>query len=139
MDFQAGVRARLLADSTVSGIVGTRIDWMTRPQKSALPSISLQTISDSRPDHLKGFDGSRATRVQCDCWAATVDGGPSGYSTAMALARAVIAALQQPATISGKKFGNARVDAQRDLGEKIADSSFIYRQSVDFIIWHVGD
>lgn len=132
MDFQSGVRARLLANNTVSGIVGARVDWMTRPQKAALPAISLQTISDARPDHLKGFDGARETRVQCDCWAAT-------YAAALALARAAIATLQPPKTISGKKFGNARVDAQRDLGENIADGSFIHRQSVDFIIWHVGD
>lgn len=132
MDFQSGVRARLLADSTVSGIVGTRIDWVNRPQKAALPAISLQTVSDPRSEHLKGFDGARETRVQCDCWAAT-------YSAALALARAAIAALKSPATISGKKFGNARVDAQRDLGENVADGNFIHRQSVDFIIWHVGD
>lgn len=132
MDFQTGVRARLLANSTVSAIVGTRVDWMARPQNAALPAISLQTVSDSRPDHLKGFDGARETRVQCDCWAAT-------YAAALALARAVIAALQPPTTITGKRFGNARVDAQRDLGENIADGSFIHRQSVDFIIWHVGD
>lgn len=132
MDFQSGVRARLLANSTVSGIVGSRVDWVTRPQKAALPAISLQTVSDPRPDHLKGVDGARATRVQCDCWAVT-------YASAMTLARAAIAALQPPATISGKKFGNARVDAQRDLGENIADGSFIHRQSVDLIIWHVGE
>lgn len=132
MDFQSGVRARLLTNNTVSGIVGTRVDWMTRPQKAALPAISLQTISDPRTGHLKGFDGARATRVQCDCWAAT-------YAAALALARAAIAALQPPATISGKKFGNAQVDAQRDLGEAVADGSFIHRQSIDFIIWHVGD
>lgn len=132
MDFQGGIRARLLAAAPVAAIVGTRVDWMTRPQKSALPAITLQTVSDSRPEHLKGIDGARSTRVQVDCWAAT-------YGAALTLARAVIAALQEPATISGKKFGNARVDSQRDLGENLADNSFIHRQSVDLVIWHVGD
>lgn len=132
MDFQTGVRARLLADATVAAIIGARVDWVERPQKSALPAISLQTISDPRPLHLKGMDGARSTRVQCDCWAAT-------YAAALALARAVIAALSPPATISGKKFGHAQVDSQRDLGEALADGSFVHRQSVDFLVWHVGD
>lgn len=132
MDFQGGIRARLLAAAPVAAIVGTRVDWMTRPQKSALPAVTLQTASDARPEHLKGPDGARSTRVQIDCWAAT-------YSAALTLARAIIAALQEPATISGKKFGNARVDSQRDLGETVSDGSFVHRQSMDLIIWHVGD
>jgi len=132
MDFHAGVITRLLADASVSGIVGMRVNWVVRPQKEALPAVTLQVVSDPRPEHLKGFDGARATRVQCDCWA-------SDYLTAAALARACITALRQPATVNGKKFGNARVDGQRDLGETGVDGSFIHRQSVDFVIWHVGD
>lgn len=132
MDFQTGLRARLLADSTVSGLVGTRVYWMQRPQNSGLPAIVLQTISDPRPDHLKGFDGARETRVQCDCWA-------EGYGAALALGRSAIAALKSPQTISEKRFGNARVDAMRDLSETAAGGETIHRQSVDFLIWHVGD
>ena len=127
MDFQAGLRSRLLAANAAP-----RVDWMTRPQNSALPAITLQVISDPRETILKGFVGARATRVQCDCWATT-------YAAALVIARAAIAALKDPVTVSGKKFGNAQVDSQRDLGESVADGSFIHRQSVDFIIWHVGD
>lgn len=132
MDFQTGVRARLLADDAVAAVAATRIYWVERPQKSALPAITLQTVSDPRPDHLKGPDGARGTRIQCDCWA-------ESYASALSLARAVIAALQSPATIEDKKFGNARVEGQRDLGESVTDGTFIHRQSVDLIIWHVGD
>lgn len=132
MDFQTGVRARLLADDTVTAIAATRIYWVERPQKTALPAITLQTVSDPRPEHLKGPEGARGTRIQCDCWA-------ESYGSALSLARAVIAALRPPATVSDKKFGNARVEGQRDLGESVTDGTFIHRQSMDFIIWHVGD
>ncbi|MGK2908746.1 MAG: DUF3168 domain-containing protein [Sphingobium sp.] len=132
MDFHSGLRARLRTDTTVAAIVGTRVDWMVRPEKDALPSVTLQTVSDPRPQHLKGMDGARPTRVQIDCWAAT-------YVAALDLARAVIAVLSVPATISGKRFGNAQVEGQRDLGETVSDGSFIHRQSVDFVIWHIGD
>ncbi|AMK19333.1 tail completion protein gp17 [Sphingobium sp. MI1205] len=132
MDFHAGLRARLLADSGVAAIVGTRVSWLERPQGAALPAITLQVISDPRPQHLKGLDGARGTRVQLDCWAAS-------FAQALALARAAIATLQPPTTIEGKKFGNARIDGQRDLGETAAGGAFVHRQSVDLFIWHVGD
>lgn len=127
-DMQAALRTRLISAGTAAG---SRVTWVERPQLSALPAITLQTISDGRPQHLKGFDGARGTRVQIDCWAST-------YAAALSLARAVIAALQPPAVISGKKFGQAQIDGQRDLGEDVS-GTFIHRQSVDLIIWHVGD
>lgn len=139
MDFYGGVTARLLTDPAVSGIADQRVNWGLRPQGEPLPAVTLQVVSDPRPAHLKGFDGARATRLQCDCWAETL-------TQALALARAVIAALKDPATVSGKKFGNALVDGQRDLGETVgsgsdarASGTFIHRQSVDLIIWHSGD
>lgn len=132
MDFRHGIRTRLANNIGVAAIVASRIYWVDRPQNSNLSAISLQVISDPRPSHLKGPDGARATRVQCDCWGAT-------YQGAVALAEAAIAALEGPADVAGKKFGSTLVDAQRELGETIASGTFIHRQSVDFIIWHVGD
>ncbi len=130
-DFQASIRARLIADSAVAAVVGARVHWVERPQLSGLPAITLQTVSDPRPQHLKGNDGARATRVQVDCWSAK-------YADALSLARKVIGALANPATISGKRFGATRVDGQRDLGEDV-NGTFVHRQSVDLNIWHVGE
>jgi hypothetical protein len=132
MDFQSGLRARLIADSAVTAIAAARVSWVERPQKGAMPAVTLQVITDPRTQHMKGFDGARATGVQADCWAKT-------YLEALALARALIAAVKAPASISGKMFGNAQVTGQRDGGESVGDGSFIHRQSVDLTIWHVGD
>lgn len=132
MDFQEGVRARLIADGAVAEIVGTRVAWMARAKGASLPAIVLQVVSDPRPSHLKGLEGARSTTVQCDCWA-------EDYGAAIDLARAAIAVLVQPVTINGKQFGNAQVVGQRDLSEGTDAGIFLYRQSVDFIIRHVGD
>ncbi|GLV22007.1 hypothetical protein TomMM35A_18600 [Sphingobium sp. TomMM35A] len=132
MDFQTALRARLIADEAVAAIAAARVYWVERTKGSAYPAITLQVISDPRSSHLKGFDGARSTRVQMDCWA-------TSYGAALQLARAAIAALAGPAAILGKKFGNALVEGQRDLSEPVADGSTIHRQSVDLIIWHVGD
>jgi hypothetical protein len=131
MDFQTGVRARLLANVLVSGAVGTRIDWGQRPQGAAYPSIVLQTISDARPAHLKDNQDTRATLIQLDVYATT-------YASALSIARNAIAVLKVPTTISGKVFGPAFVDGQRDTVEPSGTTS-IHRQSVDFSIWHTGD
>lgn len=131
MNFGEGVTARLLQAGAVTAIAGNRVNWVTRPQLSALPALTLQVISDPRPQHLKGFDGARDTRLQIDAWA-------SGHGIAVALAAAAIAALASPATISGKRFGRAQVDGPRDLGEEV-NGSFVHRQSVDLTIRHVGD
>jgi hypothetical protein len=130
-DFQAGVRARLLANGLVTGSVGSRIDWGQRPQGAAYPAIVLQTISDARPAHLKDYQETRSTLIQLDVYATT-------YAAALSIARNAIAVLKAPTTISGKVFGPAFVDSQRDTVEPSGTTN-IYRQSVDLQIWHVGD
>lgn len=136
MDLQTGLRARLLADATVAANVGTRVYWVERPQGSAYPAIVLQVIDDGRPEHLTGRDAARPTAVRMDCRALT-------YAAALTLARAAIEAISDPAIISGKKFGHARIDIQRDLTETVTDGSvsgsIVHRQSVDLTVWHVGD
>lgn len=131
MDFQTGVRARLLANGLVSGAVNTRIDWGQRPQGAPFPSIVLQTISDARPAQLKDYNETRSTLIQMDVYATT-------YAGALSIARNAIAVLKVPTTISGKVFGPAFVDSQRDTVEPLGTTN-IHRQSVDFSIWHTGD
>lgn len=131
MNFHTGVRARLLADATVAAGVATRIFWGDRPQGTALPAIVLQTVSDPRTAHLKDYDETRVTLIQLDVYATT-------YASALSIARSAIAVLKVPVTINEKVFGPAFVDGQRDTVEPSGTTN-IYRQSVDFSIWHTGD
>lgn len=119
MDFQGALRARL------TGLAGGRVYWVDRPQAAALPSITLQTISDPRPQHLKGFEELRPTRVQVDCWADT-------YSAAKSLMEQVIAAAVPESTSNGIRFDRAMVESVQDLGER-TETKFIHRQTADFI------
>lgn len=136
MDMQGALRARLLAAAPVIALVGNRVDWMTRPQSAGLPAITLQTISDDRPKHLKGYQGFRETRVQCDCWAST-------YAQSRALAEEVIGVVSPPHAGNGIRFDHAIADGPRDLGEMVGGAAntgttFVHRASVDFIIWHAA-
>ncbi|KZE16223.1 DUF3168 domain-containing protein [Sphingomonas hankookensis] len=138
MDMRQALRKRQIDDPAVSALVGNRVTWVTRPQASALPAVTMQTINDERPQHLKGFDDARGTRVQIDCWARHVDGVADGYAQTVRLAEAVIAAVINPATIEGIRFGRATIEGQRDLSEDKPGGGTLYRQSLDIRFWHEG-
>ena len=124
MDMQGALRARITGASTTAG---TRVYWVDRPQSAALPAVTLQTISDPRPQHLKGFDELRETRVQVDCWADT-------YAAARTLLEAVLAAVVPENTSNGIRFDRAMVDNSDDGGER-TETKFIHRQRADLILF----
>lgn len=127
-DFATALRSRLAADTEVAAVVAARIFWGIVPQAAALPYIRIQTISDPRPQHLTGYEGSRTTRVQVDCFAAK-------YGTARALAEDVIAAVALPETVGSVRFGRVKAEGPRDLGEDTAQG-YVHRASLDLLVEH---
>lgn len=126
MDMAGALRARLLAAPAVIAQVGQRVYWVDRPQSSALPAITLQTVSELRPQHMGGFDGLSDVRVQVDIWAAT-------YADTKAIAEDVIAALIPAHTANGIRFERSFLEMMRDLGERL-ETQFVHRTSIDFLI-----
>lgn len=124
MDMEGALRARITGASTTAG---TRVYWVDRPQLAALPAVTLQVISDPRPQHLKGFEETRRTLVQIDCWAET-------YAAAKALKEAVLAAVVPENSSNGIRFDRAMVDSDRTTGERAGDK-FIHQHSVDLGVW----
>ena len=117
--------------SRLTGLAGGQVFWSIVPAGKALPFVRLQTISDPRPEHLKGYNGSRQTRVQADFFAATP-------KAARELALAGIAAVAEPATVGGVKFGRTSAEGPRDLGDDSTEG-FIHRASIDLLVEHAGD
>lgn len=132
MDWQAALRARLIAAAPLTALVGQRVYWVDRPQGSALPAVTLQTVADARNQHLKGFDSIQPARVQIDIWALN-------YATARSVAEAVLAAAIPAATQGGVKFARAMVELPpRDLIER-TDTQTIFRVSTDLIFHRAFD
>jgi hypothetical protein len=127
LDMQGALRARLLAAAPVTALVGQRVYWVDRPQASQLPAIVLQVISDPRPQHLKGFEDLRETRVQMDIFG-------TSYGQVRTLTEAALAAVVPENTSNGIIFNRALVDGARDLGER-TETQFIHRHSTDLLIW----
>lgn len=127
MDFKGALRARALADVTVAGMIGTRAYWTQRIQSEGLPAVVFHIVSDQRPQHMKGFNDLRETRVQCDCLALS-------DVAASDLLEALIAALVPENTSNGIIFNRSHVDDGRDGGDAVTEG-FIHRTSVDLRVW----
>lgn len=128
MDWQGALRARLATAAPVVALVAQRIYWVDRPQLSALPAITLQTISELRDHHFSGLDGLDMSRVQIDVWSLT-------YVGAQQIKEAVLAVLLLENTSNGIYFARSFIDTIRDLGERV-ETQFIHRASIDLITHH---
>lgn len=127
MTVEIDLRARLLADGTIAGIVGTRIYWKLRPQGSALPAIVLGTVNGARDQHFEGAIDAQGNRIQFDCLAST-------KSVAVNLRNAVIAEVELPATVGDTEFQGGFVNLYRDTAEDTA-SGVVHTEMVDATLW----
>lgn len=124
MTMQADLRSRLLGQTGA----GNRVTWLDRPQGSALPAITLQTITEERAQNLRGFEGLQMARVQLDVWG-------KSYAEAQTVSDAAIAAVVPAATQGGTTFSRTMIENLRD-GQESAETQIFYRKSMDLIIHH---
>lgn len=122
---QAALRARLLGQTAA----GQKVYWVTRPQATTLPSITLQTVSSDRPQTHSGMQGLRSSRVQLDYWGATYGDARAGIEAAIAVLTA------RRITSNGIFFDHIEFEGERDFIETVGSAS-IHRTSIDLIVWH---
>jgi hypothetical protein len=123
--------ARLEADAAVAAIVGDRVHWLVRPQGTPLPALVLQLISETRTQHLKGFDDAFEARVQLAALS-------ERYSESRALIEAATAALIDVAEVTDPSgpaviFWRGATDGPRDLGAQ-EDTRFVHRAVMDLTL-----
>lgn len=128
MSWELGLVARLTADPDVAEMVGANVEWDDLAPDAPLPAITLQTITDARPDTHDGFDEFRPTRVQLNALART-------KAEAVAVRDAAIAALIGPAYAEGAEFLRSFVDGGGSDAERLPTGR-ICRERTDLIIWH---
>jgi hypothetical protein len=123
---QTALRDRLLADATITALVGTRVDWDVRPQGKPLPAITLGMV-DNRDQKMDGPQVTRSTVIQADCWALK-------SIEAHTLAEAVIAELQPALTVGSVRFLGAFLTATSSSED--TDNGLVYRVMVRGSIVH---
>jgi hypothetical protein len=85
---EEAVVERLLALSSVTALVSTRVYQLRLPQRPTLPAVRVQQISESEPYHLRGAVNLYRTRIQVDAYAAEASGSDP-YASANAVASAI--------------------------------------------------
>lgn len=127
MTIEADLRALLVADTTVSGMVGTRIYLARLPQDPTYPAITFSKVSGPRVHTLAGRGGRARPRLSVHCWAESDVG-------AKALANAVRAVLDgfNGTTNSGRRT-TFLIDNEFDLYDDEAD---VYRVVQDYRASH---
>ena len=117
------LRAILFATSSLTDLVGDRIDWGSSPQSVARPNVVMHLVGGAQDLTMKGPDGLFSGRVQIDCFA-------NSFDAAKLSARAVEDVL------SGYRNGAFRAVIHlatrdgREGGSNEADRP--YRSSLDF-------
>lgn len=128
-DFATALRARLVADTAVSAIVSTRIYWGVVPQGAALPYVRMHVISDPRPEHLKGYESARRTRVRASCFAAS-------FGTAKQLGSKIKDAVNAPWSTADGKVGRVKAEGPREGQGADTPAGFTHHQIVELSVSH---
>lgn len=130
MGLQEAVTERLLEAPDIAAVIGTNLAWTIRDLADGQRGIRLSVPSDPALMHLKGRSSARNTTVQVDCYGSTPE-------EALALARLVLAEMEQPATVGGVSMTLSAASGPIDFGEQGVDSPR-YRQTLDLTLWHDG-
>jgi hypothetical protein len=131
-DIRPALRAYLLADPTISSLVGgVRVHSSRMPQNQVAPSIVYAKVSEVGDYNMAGDSGLGQVRMQVDSWAQSND-------AATQLANAVYDRLSGfRNTIT---FDSNSLDVKGTfltLGREDYDSTMqMFRVSRDFIIWY---
>ena len=111
------------------------INWVTRPDKSRLPALTLETVSTIPEVDQSGRGEMEPTRVQIDIWS-------DSYGKGRAIYRVLIDLLFPHGNFVSHEKGATRferfiLDGDRDLPVTDLDGGQrVFHIAVDFIIWH---
>lgn len=127
---KADLVTRAVDDAGVGALVGESVSWSGRVRGDALPVLVLTMVSPGRDWDHDGPTGEDESRVQFDSYAATVD-------EANALALAVRAMMEAPATVGETRFEEGFLDNEQDFDEGEQDGGApLFRVSQDYIFLH---
>lgn len=127
------LRAAIINDTVLSGIVGERIYPLRAPQTAARPFIVMNVFDVTPKRCFDGLANLAETAIQVDIYA-------EKYSTCENIRSAIRRLIdgQQNMNLSGTNVRSIRVDSQLDSYVQPSDGSdtFKYRKTLDVYIWH---
>lgn len=127
MTFETDLLRRLLDDTAVAALVGTRVYWGLRPANTGLPCIVLNLVFGARAQAMAGPMGTQGNRVQFDCLAMS-------KSAAVQLRDAVFPLIETGAIVGTTKFQGGFVELYRPLTEDTPEG-VVRTEQIDAKIW----
>lgn len=128
MIWQQAFLKRILDDAPTAALVDDRAEYGRSAETVPLPRIDLNVTSDPRPDHFKGAQGLRMSRVQVDVFSATL-------SEALEIAELAIAAIRDPAVVDDVTFERSGIEGPETSGTQEA-ALYVNRARFDALVWH---
>ena len=135
VDPRYGLRAYLLSDGVIAGIVGNAVYPIKLPQAQTQPSIVYTRISETEGYHMQGPNGLLSSRFQIDAWAKSID-------VASTLANAIkeriggFSGTISFGTDSPADFVKVQGIFLTDAREDYDNDMQMYRMSRDYFIWY---
>ena len=125
MNVLKAIRAKLIADSDVTAIIGSKCYPVVAPQKAAAPFVILSVVGNDPQDTKSGVADVDVFRIQVDSYAA-------GYDDVQDLDKKVRTAIDKymgtsaSIYIDGVRYLNSQDLYENDPGE--------YRRMSDYIV-----
>lgn len=124
MSFESELRAHLLADSSISDLVGERIYPIIAPQRAPTIRITYSIVFGETQNSLDGFtSGLTRYRVQLDCWSQSFD-----------VARRLALAVRNRLKVAATSFQSVIVSFPSI--DDYEDEAELYRRSLEVSCWH---
>lgn len=128
-DFRLSFVKRILdAPSPALAALDDRVEYGRRGEGDPLPAMDLNVASDERPDHYKGAQGLRMSRIQVDVFAATM-------KEAIEIAEAAIAVVREPGDVDGIHFERSAIEGPETSGDQ-ETGLYVNRARFDALVWH---
>ncbi len=126
----------LLSDTTIGGLVDTRIYPLRLPQKAILPAIVVTGISNLPIEQLRGPASADEPRFQIDSWATTPDTVDVINDAVRSALEGYVGIWSDDASPSAlDSFVQVRFITDRDFFEEDILGG-LCRKSADYFIWN---
>ncbi len=132
MTIQQAIHAYLLADGSLSALLGTRVHWARLPQNPTYPSLMLEAISSPAVSDMEGETTLRRMRVQATVY-------HPGYVEATAVLKALRDAIHGFSGVMGGSGGVEVESIDLESGDQerdgVDDDLDVMTKQLDFVVW----
>lgn len=138
-DVRVGLRALVLGESAITAIIGSgaasRMYPVVLKQGVKDPSIVYQRISGVGDHHMQGASGLAQSRIQIDCWAASIDTATTLANLVKERIDGFRGSVQWDENSPGNaiEFQGIFFDSEREGWDNEAG---LYRVSRDYAVFH---